>query len=299
MSHHDSVRGMKKVVDEKHGSSEEEIVSEQLEQVRHQLLEAQRLASLGARVAGVAHEINTPVGNSVTVSSTLTHRIESFRQRVESGELRRSELAEFLDDLDEACRLLNRNLASAAERVRAFKQVAVDQVSAQRRSFDLRRVVVDVLETHRPQLRNVDVQVTLEIPDNIELNSYPGALGQVISNCFNNALVHGFDGRNNGRIKVRAVELGAEEVLVEVVDDGRGMTPEQREHAFDRFFTTRASRGGSGLGLTIVRSIVCDLLRGSVELESSPDAGTRVKIRIPRSPDDDQETGHGETGKIQ
>ncbi len=252
-----------------------------LRQAQRSLVQAEKLASLGSLVAGIAHEINTPVGNSITVATALSERVEALQQAFERGDLKRSTMIEFLRESDEACRILHRALRAAAEQIQKFKQVAVDQTSSQRRRFDLAETVDEVLSTLRPQLRRTRHTLELAIPPGIELDSFPGPLGQVIVNCFTNALMHGFDGVESGTLRISAEPLGDRRVIVTVADSGRGIPGEHLGRIFDPFFTTKMGQGGSGLGMNLVYTIVTGLLGGRIDVRSAPGAGTRVIIDIP------------------
>lgn len=252
-----------------------------LKEAQDMLIQTEKLASLGRLVAGIAHEINTPVGNSRTVVTALSLKARQFQQELESGTLKRSSLEKFLATLDEAIRILDSSLNMAAEQISNFKQVAVDQTSMQQRRFDLREVVDEVVYTLRPRVKHTRFQVEVDVPDGIELDSFPGPLGQVITNCFNNALIHGFEGREEGCITIAARRLNEQEVQLDISDDGIGMSPDELKKAFDPFFTTKMGRGGSGLGLHIVFNLVNTVLRGSVELDSAPGKGLKLMFRIP------------------
>jgi signal transduction histidine kinase len=252
-----------------------------LRQTRASLLQADRLASLGSLVAGIAHEINTPIGNSVTVASHLHERLRVIRAQVEQGKLTRTGLNTFLEATAEACAILQRSLDAAAEQIHRFKEVAVDRTSERRRQFDLRRIVEDLLATHRPQLRHTRHQLEIDIPDGIVLDSYPGPLEQVLSNCFNNALLHGFDGIDAGVIRFSAERIDEGRVRLVAADNGHGIPLDHRHRVFDPFFTTRLGRGGSGLGMSVVYQLVTGILGGTVELDGAPGEGTRVIIEIP------------------
>lgn len=252
-----------------------------LKQAQQGLIQAEKLASLGGIVAGVAHEINTPIGNCVTVASSVEDMTSHFKRLVESGALKRSELNHFVAQVEEASSLLNRNLQRTADLVSNFKQVAVDQTSSQRRKFNLKQVINEVLYTLRPQFKNQAHQIFLEIPDSINMDSYPGPLGQVISNCVSNALVHAFEDEKPGRIRIQAHLLSETQVQVIVMDDGKGMPSEHLEKAFEPFFTTRLGQGGSGLGLHLVYSIVRGILGGEVHLASMPGEGVTIAINLP------------------
>ncbi|WP_409522447.1 sensor histidine kinase [Nitrincola sp. MINF-07-Sa-05] len=252
-----------------------------LKEAQDMLIQTEKLASLGRLVAGIAHEINTPVGNSRTVVTALGLKVKMFNQELESGLLKRSSLDKFLASLDEAIRILDSSLDMAAEQISNFKQVAVDQTSTQQRRFDLKEVVDEVIYTLRPRIKHTRFNVEVDVPEGIELNSFPGPLGQIITNCFNNALIHGFEGRDEGCITISARRKGEHDVMLEISDDGIGMSAAELKKAFDPFFTTKMGRGGSGLGLHIVFNLVNTVLRGSVELDSAPGKGLKLMFRIP------------------
>lgn len=252
-----------------------------LQRAQQSLVQAEKLASLGRLVAGIAHEINTPVGTSLTVASTLAERIEALRQDFEQGRLRKSALEHFIQDAAEAGGILQRSLMAAAEQIQKFKQVAVDQASSQRREFDLKTTLEEILSTLRPRLRHSQHQVEVSIPEGVTLNSYPGPLGQVVTNCFNNALLHGFDGIEAGRVRIEALPPRDGQVSLTISDNGRGMSAENLRRVFDPFFTTRMGNGGTGLGMNLVYTIVTGLLGGEIRVDSQPGQGTQVRIDIP------------------
>ncbi|WP_177203453.1 sensor histidine kinase [Marinospirillum celere] len=252
-----------------------------LKQAQDGLIQAEKMASLGGLVAGVAHEINTPVGNCLTVATSVEALTIDFKKVLEAGSLKRSQLDQFVAQVEDAGALLNRNLHRTAELVSNFKQVAVDQTSSQRRKFDLKQVVNEVVYTLRPQFKHQTHQIFLEIPEGIAMDSYPGPLGQVISNCVNNALVHAFEDEKPGNIKIQAQLRHENQVQVIVMDDGKGMSPEHLQKAFEPFFTTRLGQGGSGLGLHLVYSIVRGILGGEVHITSTPGQGVALAMNLP------------------
>jgi PAS domain S-box-containing protein len=253
-----------------------------LQLAQDELVRSEKLASLGSLVAGVAHELNTPLGNSVTVSTTLQEWLRDFRRELSGDTLRRSTVDGFVQQAEQATQLLVRNLARAAELIADFKQVAVDQTSAQRRGFDLERVITEVIETLQPQFKKTPHQVHTTIPHGIQLDSYPGPLGQVITNLTLNALVHGFSDDMRGEVRVQAREIDGDRVELLISDNGRGIPADHLSKVFDPFFTTRMGQGGSGLGLHIVYTLVTRVLGGSIAIESPPQGGTRVTLRLPR-----------------
>lgn len=251
-----------------------------LRRTQGELLHSEKLASLGALVAGVAHELNTPIGNAVTVSTTLLDEQRRFKERTAAG-LTRSAFEDFLASVNEAGSIIERNLARAAELIGSFKQLAVDQTSYQRRAFDLREVVQEITLAMKPTIRRTPFRLVDEVPEGFRLDSYPGPLGQVLMNLINNALIHAFEGRDHGTITLSA-ELAAEDWLaVSVSDDGCGVPAENLKRIFDPFFTTRLGKGGSGLGLHITYTLVSDLLGGRIEVHSTPGAGARFTVHLP------------------
>jgi signal transduction histidine kinase len=209
---------------------------------------------LGALVAGVAHEMNTPIGNGLMAVSTLAQRTRELQAMLNTG-LRRSDFERFLAQVETAADISTRNLGRAAELISSFKRVAVDQTSSQRRVFDLAEVVHEIVLTLQPTLKHTPYQVMTDVSAGLVLDSYPGPLGQVLSNLVQNAVVHAFGDRPEGRIDITAQAAGDAFVLT-VADDGEGIAPEHLEKVFDPFFTTRLGQGGSGLGLHIVHNVV-------------------------------------------
>jgi len=253
----------------------------QLQDAQQQLVEREKLAALGSLVAGVAHELNTPIGNSLVIASTLEAKTSEIETRQNDNALRRSDLKNFIDAAREASTLLMRSLRNAAELVNSFKQVAVDQASAKRRHFNLHTASTEIVTTMKNQIRKAGHRMELEMPDDITLDSFPGPYGQVVINLINNALLHAFDGRENGLIRLWAVRLGAESVRIVFEDDGCGIPLEHQARIFDPFFTTKLGQGGNGLGLSITYNIVSSLLDGSIRVDSAVGVGTRFTIDLP------------------
>jgi len=245
------------------------------------LIETERLAALGGLVAGVAHEINSPVGISLTVASTLAHRCANFAAQIASGPVRRSLLAEFTDDCRDAAIQLVVNLQRAGELIQSFKQVAVDRSHADRRTFDLKLVTEQIVTSVRPGLPKSRVSLGLEIPPNISLDSYPGAYGQVLTNLIFNAVTHGFSDGRGEHVSIKARRVGSDQGEVTFADDGCGIPEDVQRHVFDPFFTTRRAQGSTGLGLYIVRNLVVETLGGKITLVSAPGRGTIVCMTLP------------------
>ncbi len=253
-----------------------------LEQAREQLVEADKLASLGGLVAGVAHELNTPLGNALIAATTLEEEQRQLRVRVAEGGLRKSELSEAMAQGAELSELVHRNVQRAAEIIRGFKQLAIDQTTVGRRRFLADEVLAEVLTTLRPMFKPTPFGIESDLEPGLELDSFPGPLGQVITNIAQNALLHGFEGRDHGLFTVHCRAWGEGQVQIVCSDDGRGMDEAVRARIFEAFFTTKFGQGGSGLGMQIVHTLVNGLLGGRVGVDSGPGAGTRVTITLPR-----------------
>ena len=253
---------------------------EQLRRAQVELVRSERLASLGSLVAGVAHELNTPLGSALLVATTLGDGIEELRRKLDTGELKRSTLDTFLEQQAEAQALIVRNARRAAELIGRFKQVAVDQTSEQRRRFDLAEVVDEIIGTLQPRLRKTPHQVVVDIAPGLAMDSYPGPLGQVVTNLVLNALLHGL-GDRSGEVRVVARQHDADHVALSVSDDGVGIPAEHLPRIFDPFFTTKLGEGGSGLGLHIVYSLVQRSLGGRIDVESRSGQGARFTVVMP------------------
>ena len=262
-----------------------------LRQAMTQLVQSEKLAALGQLVAGVAHELNTPLGNARVVASTFGEHLRVFAAAVESGALRRSQMEVFLKQGQEAVDLLERNTARAADLIGHFKQVAVDQASMRRRRFNLRETIEEVLVTLRPQFKHTAHRIEQDIPGDLELDSYPGPLEQVIANLIGNSLIHGFSGMEAGCIQLQAHARGPDQVILRYADNGMGIPSNTLNHIFEPFFTTRLGQGGSGLGLYIVYSLVTGVLGGAIQVESSSGQGVTFSLALPRTAPDRPASG--------
>ena len=261
-----------------------------LKQAQTNLQTSEKMASLGALVAGVAHELNTPIGNSLLTATALGDMVRDFERRLlEAGGLKRSALDAHLADARKACDIMAHSLMRAADLITSFKQVAVDQASGQRRRFRLDEVLNDTLATYAAQLRRASCTVTVDVPANLVFDSYPGSLSQVLSNLIGNALLHGFDGRESGVLAISARREGPDLVVVQLKDNGIGMTDVVLHKIFDPFFTTKMGQGGSGLGMNIVYNIVTGVLKGTIRVESVPAGGTSVLLVLPLWPAAEEE----------
>ncbi|MET0858350.1 MAG: CHASE domain-containing protein [Telluria sp.] len=257
-------------------------VLETLKQAQANLINSEKLASLGALVAGIAHELNTPIGNSLLTATALSDMVAEFDKKYREGGIKRSTLEAHLADTRLACGIMAGSLRRAADLITSFKQVSVDQTSDMRRRFELGEVVRDTAATFAAQLRRTNCEIEVDVPALLVLDSYPGGLGQVLSNLINNALMHAFAARSAARIVISAREIEDSQIMLNFSDDGVGMTPKTLHQVFDPFFTTKMGQGGSGLGMNIVYNTVTGMLGGSIGIASTPGTGTSVTIMMPK-----------------
>ena len=228
------------------------------------------------------HELNTPIGNGLTVASSLQYRVQEFDALMTSG-MKRSDLAVFISDTRQAADIMARNLARAGALVTSFKQVAVDQTSSQRRRFSLAVLVSEILLTLSPSIRKSGCTVSTEVAEEIDMDSYPGPLGQVLTNLVNNAILHGYRDRPCGPIAITAQCTDANQLRLEVSDSGHGILKTDLTHVFEPFFTTRMGQGGSGLGLHIVHNLVTSVLGGQITVQSETGQGAVFTLKLPRA----------------
>ena len=252
-----------------------------LQQAQNQLIAQEKLAALGALVAGIAHELNTPLGNSLLMASTLEQRTGEVERAAADKSLRRSELEGFLGEARAMARLIMHGLETAARLITSFKQVAVDQTAEQQREFELAGMCEQLLATLRAGIRKQGHHIETDIPAGLVMDSYPGPLGQVISNLVNNAMLHGFGERKGGQMRLSARLLSESRVELRFQDDGVGISPNHAARIFEPFFTTKFGQGGSGLGLSISHNIVTSLLGGSLSLDPKPGPGTCFVMVLP------------------
>lgn len=264
-------------------NQELETTLDALNQAQEELVNSEKLAALGELVAGISHELNTPIGNSLMVASTLNDQTMALTADYRDNKgIKRSTLDHYLDDVGHASDILVRNLHRAADLVNSFKQVAIDQTSSQRRAFSLAEVVSEILLTLWPMIRKSPFTIEQSIPDKLNFDSYPGPLGQVLTNLINNALLHGFEGRNRGTIIIAARENAEGMIELTVSDDGIGIPASHLNRIFDPFFTTKLGAGGSGLGLNITHNVVTGILGGRVRVQSAVGVGTTFTLILPK-----------------
>jgi len=253
-----------------------------LKDAQSELVRQEKLASLGRLVAGVAHEINTPLGICVTATSHLVQELKLTKEDLAAGTLDEEGLAQFFDIVDQSLRIMTTNTQRAAALVRSFKQVAVDQSSDDIRSFDLRKYLDEVLLSLQPKLKGKPIKIEIDCPPDITLDSFPGAVSQIVTNMVVNSLVHGYAEGQGGTIKIVG-QLDGGQVRFDYSDDGVGMDGDTLKQLFDPFFTTKRGSGGSGLGAHILYNLVTGALGGTVKVDSVPGQGLHYQLRFPQS----------------
>ncbi|CDG81466.1 sensor histidine kinase [Janthinobacterium agaricidamnosum] len=255
---------------------------DELRRAQESLLQSERLASLGSLVAGVAHEINTPVGIALTSASVLKDATDSVLLAVQDGAVRKSDILRYLETAGESARLIMNNAYRAAHLIHSFKQIAVDQVSEAHRQFGLRDYIEEVMASLQPTLKKTQVQIVIHCPEDIVLDSYPGALAQVLTNLTLNCLEHAFDAEMAGVIDIRARRDGGDWIEMCVSDNGKGIAPDMIDRVFDPFVTTRRGQGGTGLGLNIVFNLIAKQFGGTISVSSTLGQGASFLLRMPR-----------------
>jgi signal transduction histidine kinase len=262
--------------------SNQELLStlEKLHQFQGQLVENEKMASLGDMVAGIAHEVNTPIGLGVTASSFMTDNLNEVKQAFEDKTLKSSQLKKFLIQGQENLGIIYRNLERAAKLISSFKKVAVDQSSAEQQKFNVKELLEEVILTLKAKLNKEQVNVTIECDDNLIVESKPGPINQILINLILNSMIHGFEHKTGGNINISIMYL-SEQLLITYQDDGSGIDENIRAKIFEPFTTTKRGSGGSGLGLHLVYNLVNQALNGHIDFESKKEQGTTFEITVP------------------
>jgi ligand-binding sensor domain-containing protein/signal transduction histidine kinase len=245
-----------------------------------ELVRTEKMAALGQLVAGVAHEVNTPLGVALTANSVVSEESRQLQQKLAEGNIRRQEMDAFLYKLSQATRLLDSNLQRAAQLVANFKQVSVDRTADNQRKFNLALYLDELLESLSLMWKTRHISISVNCPDNIVMDSYPGTIGQIITNFTQNAVVHGFKEAPSGEISISCKQLD-DKVEIIFADNGSGISKDNLQRIFDPFFTTNRHEGGTGLGLHIVYNLITQKLRGSISVASPPGEGTRFTLLLP------------------
>ncbi|WP_241974363.1 sensor histidine kinase [Aliidiomarina minuta] len=253
---------------------------ETLQRAQSQLIESEKMASLGGLVAGIAHDVNTPIGIGVTASSFLADRVEQLAIALDDKSLTQRELKQFIKDTRESTHLLDSNLNRAKDLIESFKQVAVDQTSDALRDIWLCDYIEGVVQSLQPKLKFTQHEIIIDCPKEIQLRCLAGALAQILTNMILNSLLHAFEGIEQGNIHIRAY-LQNEHLYFTYQDDGNGLEQEALDKLFNPFFTTKANQGGSGLGTHIIRNLVTQTLQGDITANSAPGKGLRYDFHFP------------------
>lgn len=255
----------------------------ELKAAQASLVEAEKMAALGTLVAGVAHEINTPIGTSITVASTLADETHVFLEAAQSGQLKRSVLNHFIDVARKSTQLINSNLDRAGQLIQSFKQVAVDQSHQSVRTFNLKAYLAEIGTSLQPQLKQSGHQLNIVGDDTIVLTQDPGIFAQIITNLVTNSIKHAYPPDANGALQLQ-ITTANNQVILDYCDDGCGIPQDLISKIFEPFFTTARHLGGTGLGLHIVYNIVVQSLNGTIDVQSQDSQGSQFKITFPLTP---------------
>ncbi len=273
---------VRRQIEEKLAAANDELKQafDELKAMQNHLVQSEKMAALGNLVAGVAHEINTPLGVGVTAASHLKQLTDRFKEFCQSGAPRRQDLIDYLQDLQEAVTITLKNLERAAKLVHSFKQVSVDQSSEIRREFNISSYLAEILLSMQPQLKRTKHTIHVDCDEALKIEGYPGAFAQIVTNLVMNSLTHAFDPGEEGRIQIK-VERNNRQLAFTYSDNGKGMQQHVLAKIFDPFFTTKRGIGGTGLGLYVVYNIVTQQFNGTIKCESQPGQGTTFHIQVP------------------
>jgi signal transduction histidine kinase len=253
-----------------------------LDITRKELVHSEKNAALGSLVSGISHELNTPIGNAVLISSTIIDTSKQFNEELKAG-ISKKKLVTFLADISRGAEILLINLEKAATLIKSFKQLSADQSSEQRRHFTLDQVMKETQLVMEPSIQKTTHQLQIVIDPNIIMDSYPGPLSQVIMNLINNALLHAFDGMTDGQMFLKARLLENAQLEICFTDNGVGIPAQVLEHVFEPFFTTKLGKGGSGLGMNLAYNIVTKMLGGKIDIFSVFGQGSTIRMLLPLS----------------
>ncbi len=257
----------------------------EIERGQEQLVQSAKMASLGELVTGVAHEINTPIGIGVGAASHLAKITYEIISSFENERMRKSDLKQYFSFAKDYSELMLANLKRAGELVSSFKKISADQTSQDKRLFNVKSYLDEVILTLKPELKKTAHEIEINCPEHIEINSFPGAIAQVMTNLVMNSIIHAYEKEDKGKIRI-SVSLRQDDILLEYSDDGKGIPQAHLRRIFNPFFTTKRGHGGTGLGLNIVFNIVHNTLKGSISCESAENIETKFIITIPRLIDD-------------
>jgi signal transduction histidine kinase len=254
---------------------------EELEKTRDELVQSEKMASLGRLVSGFAHEINTPIGIAVTAASAINDAGQRLNDLLSQDEVSETELIANIDKMVEGSKLTFSNVRRAAELVSSFKRTSIDQTQETKRLFTLHEVIQDIIVSLDSKFRHTAITIENQGPTDLNIYGYPGVISQILNNLLNNSLIHGFDeGARPGKIIIHT-QRDNDTIVIEYQDTGKGMDKETAEKLFEPFYTTKRARGGTGLGMYICYNLVTTRLHGSISCKSTPDEGTVFHITFP------------------
>lgn len=254
---------------------------EQLKNTQKELIQKEKMASLGSLVAGIAHEINTPLGICVTGISNLDYHYKQFDLAMENGTATDTQLQNFLEDVGDMCKIISTNVQRAATLIQGFKQIAVDQSSESMRTINLVEYINEVIHSLNPMIKKTSHSVQIDGDKTLNVFTKPGAISQLITNLVNNAFLHGFEGKSNGVVQIKVFNQNSN-IHLEVSDNGVGMNREQLANIYEPFYTTKRGLGGSGLGAHIIFNIATSILGGKIDVSSVEEQGTKFLIIFPK-----------------
>jgi two-component system sensor histidine kinase ChiS len=252
---------------------------ENLQQTQKQLIESEKMAALGGLVAGVAHEINTPVGITITAASGLLDETLRMANLFKENKISKAEFKEYLNNSNHAVKLIMSNMEKTAAMIQSFKQISVDQAMENKREFNIKEYTEDIIRSLYPKFKNRNIVIDVDMSSNLKIDNYPGAYSQVMTNLVLNSLIHGFEEKEKGKIEIKASDKNRE-LTIEYKDDGKGIAKENLKRIFDPFFTTN-KKTGTGLGMHIVYNLVTQKMKGTITCESRQGEGVLFIIHIP------------------
>jgi signal transduction histidine kinase len=251
-----------------------------LKDAQDELVQKEKMASLGNLVAGIAHEINTPIGICVTAITNLHHQYKTLKNKIINETASDKHLDYFFEDVDEACTIIESNTLRAATLINSFKEIAVDQSSEAAREINIKEYIEEILLSMRPILKKSPHEVIVECPDNLIVETIPGAISQILNNMINNSIIHGLNNIEKGYMKITVIKE-VNSFIICYQDNGKGLSADQVKMLFEPFYTTKRGSGGSGLGTHVIYNLVTSTLNGKIAVQSEPNKGLRYDISIP------------------
>jgi len=258
------------------------VTLEHLKQTQEQLIAKEKMASLGGLVAGVAHELNTPLGIGVTAASYLSDQTNELIELNKNKQLQQSNFNQYLAMIKNSSDMILDNLHRASTLISNFKKIAIDEASEEKETLIIKNNLEDALIILRPNLDQDGHKTTINCSNELRINSYSGSLMQVFTHLITNSLLHGFEGIEGGEITIDINEVEDSQILIKYHDNGRGISAEDQGKIFDPFFTTKRNQGGAGLGLHVIYNIICQNMGGSISVDSTQTEGTTFLIQLPQ-----------------